>query len=221
MLERLGGPGERLSTAPDGAPWAAPVAAAIEVAGGGAAVPLASGRPDALFEHDGQITKRPVRALTLSALTPRPGEHLWDIGAGSGSVALEWLLAHPSLAATAIEARPGRAAAIRRNAEALGQDRLRVVEGRAPGALDGLAAPQAIFVGGGLDAALLDHLLAVAPGARLVANAVTLETETLLLAAHAARGGELLRVALSRAEPLGGFRGWASQRPLLQWSVTP
>ncbi len=219
-LERLGGPGERLAPAAEGAPWTAPVAAAIEVAGDGQPVPLAAGRPDALFSHDGQITRRPVRALTLSALAPRAGEHLWDIGAGSGSIALEWLLSHPSLSATAIEARRDRAATIRRNADALGQDRLQVVEGRAPEALADLAPPQAIFAGGGLDSALLDHLAATAPGARLVANAVTLETEALLLAAHASRGGDLLRLAISRAEPLGSFRGWAPQRPLLQWSVT-
>ncbi len=219
VLERLGGPHERLC-GPDDGPFDAPVAAAIEVAGAAAPVPLAAGRPDALFDHDGQITKRPVRALTLSALAPGWGEHLWDIGGGSGSVGIEWLLTHPSLSATAIEARADRADRIRGNAAALGQDRLVVIEGRAPDALAHLPPPDAVFVGGGLSAPLLDRLAALAPGARLVANAVTIETEALVLSRHARQGGDLLRVQIARSEPLGRLHGWASARPLLQWRVT-
>ena len=220
VLEALGGPRERLTTLRADAltgDHTHPVAVAIEPSG--PALPLASGRPDALFENDGQITKRPIRALTLSALAPRPGEHLWDIGSGSGSIAIEWLMAHPSNTATAIERHPDRAARIRDNALALGQDRLRVIEGAAPTALDGLTTPDAIFVGGGLSQALLDHLTGL--GARLVINAVTLETEALVLAAETRLGGDLLRVQTARPRAIGGYRGWDSTFPLLQWSWTP
>ncbi|MCX7646854.1 MAG: precorrin-6y C5,15-methyltransferase (decarboxylating) subunit CbiE [Rhodobacteraceae bacterium] len=225
VLEALGGPRERLRQATAGlfdlADIAHPVAAGVEVAGEGWALPRTPGLPDDLFDHDGQITKAPMRALTLAALAPRPGERLWDIGAGSGSVAIEWLLAHPATEAVAIEAEAARAARIRANAAALGADRLAVIEGRAPAALAGLPAPQAVFVGGGMSAALLEALRAVlAPGTRLVAHAVTLETEALLIAAQAAHGGRLLRIALAEAAPLGRRTGWAPARPVVQWSVT-
>ncbi|TRD22763.1 precorrin-6y C5,15-methyltransferase (decarboxylating) subunit CbiE [Palleronia caenipelagi] len=221
LCEALGGPRERLtrvtaSDRPEG-PFAHPLVAALEI-GDGPALSLAPGRPTDNFQHDGQITKRPVRALTLAALAPRPGEHLWDIGAGSGSVALEWLLSHPTLTATAIERHPERAARIHRNALALGQDRISVVEGKAPDALAGLPDPDAIFVGGGLNATLLATLRQTAPGARLVSNAVTLETEALLLRTHAELGGDLLRIDLSSPAPLGSFTGWQPARPILQWS---
>ena len=218
LLEALGGPRERIGSflARDGAPEADhPLIAAIEP--DGPALPCASGLPDGTFETDGQITKRPVRALALSALAPRPGETLWDIGAGSGSVSIEWLLSHPSCEAIAMEARPDRAARIARNAEALGADRLRVVEGLAPEALSGLPAPDAVFVGGGLSGALLDAVDAAAPKARLVAHAVTLESEALLTARHAAEGGELLRIELSAPVPLGPKRGWRAAHPVTQW----
>ena len=221
VLERIGGPAERVTqttAATLSGRFDAPVAAAIAVAGTGTAIPLAAGRPDPIYAHDGQITKRPVRALTLSALAPLPGQHLWDIGGGSGSIALEWCMAHPANRATAIEARPDRAERIRHNAQALGQP-VKVVEGRAPAALDDLPPPDAIFVGGGLSDALLDRL-SVFTGTRLVVNAVTLETEALVLQHHARAGGELLRVQMARPEPLGGFHGWQSSYPLLQWSVT-
>ncbi|WP_375260374.1 precorrin-6y C5,15-methyltransferase (decarboxylating) subunit CbiE [Palleronia sp.] len=220
VLEALGGPRERMSTQQADALTADhthPVAVAIEPTG--PALSLSSGRPDTLFDHDGQITKRPIRALTLSALAPRAGEHLWDIGSGSGSIAIEWLMAHPACTATAVERHPDRAARIRGNALALGQDRLTVVEGTAPDALAGLAPPDAIFVGGGLSEALLDRLTGL--GARLVINAVTLETEALILSAEARLGGELLRVQTARPKPIGDYRGWDTAFPLLQWSWTP
>lgn len=225
VLEALGGPRERITraTAQDlpGTAFAHPVAVAVEVAGGGAVLPLAPGRPDGWFESDGQITKAPVRALTLAALAPRPFEHLWDIGGGSGSIAIEWLLAHPSLTATSIERREDRAARIRGNAERLGADRLEVVTGAAPGALAGLPAPDAVFVGGGLGRDLLDWLGArLRPGTRLVANAVSLETEALLIDAQARSGGDLLRLELCRSAPLGSRRGWKAAYPIVQWSVT-
>ena len=224
VCEALGGPRERIITinvadAQKGT-FTHPVCVAIEVSGDGTPLPLASGRDDTFFDHDGQITKRPVRALTLSALAPCPGEHLWDIGGGSGSIAIEWLLAHPSLRATSIEADPERAVRIKENATRLGVDRLQIVEGRAPEALEGLDAPDVVFVGGGLSEALLDTLMALRAGTRVVANAVTLEAETLLAEAHETHGGTLLRIDLAEAAPLGRKRGWRASYPIVQWSVT-
>lgn len=224
VCEALGGPHETLTQGTAAAlperAFAHPVCAALEIAGPGAVLPLTSGRPDGWFTDDGQITKRPMRALTLSALAPRPGEHLWDIGAGSGSVGLEWLLCHPSLSASAIEVDPVRAARVSENAARLGLQRLSVVTGCAPAALEGLTPPHAIFIGGGLSAMLLDHLSASCAGARLVANAVTLESEALLVSANARLGGTLLRVQLAEAAALGTRRGWQPARPVVQWSVT-
>ncbi|MEM7521346.1 MAG: precorrin-6Y C5,15-methyltransferase (decarboxylating) subunit CbiT, partial [Pseudomonadota bacterium] len=197
-----------------------PVCAALEIKGAGEALPLASGLPDALFAHDGQITKRPVRAMTLSALAPKHGEHLWDIGGGSGSISIEWLLADPSLRATTIEVDAPRAARIRENAMALGVDRLQVITGRAPAVLEGLGLPDVVFVGGGLSADLLERLISLGSGVRLVANAVTLEAETLLTDARKRLGGSLMRMDFSSAEPLGTKTGWRASFPVVQWSVT-
>ena len=224
VLEALGGPLEQITEArPDSLPDTAfhhPVAVAVEIDGTGDTVPRGSGIDDGFFETDGQITKRPVRALALSALAPRPGETLWDIGGGSGSVAIEWLLADPSTQAVSIEMRPDRAARIRANADRLGVDRLTVVEGEAPTALDGLAPPQVVFVGGGLSDALLSDLTArLTPGTRLVAHAVTLESEALLMAWSERLGGTLLRIELSEAGPLGPRRGWKAAYPIVQWRV--
>lgn len=182
-------------------------------------LPLAPGRDDALYEHDGQITKREIRALSLSALAPRQGELLWDIGAGSGSVGIEWMLAHPSLRAIAIEADPERAARIPRNAAASGVPDLKLVTGAAPAALAGLDAPHAIFVGGGgSEPGVFDTAIsALRPGGRLVANAVTLEMEALLLRQHADRGGTLTRLAISRADPVGSMTAWRPAMPITQW----
>ena len=183
-------------------------------------LPLAPGLADDLFEHDGQITKRETRALTLSALAPRRGELLWDIGAGSGSLGIEWMLAHPSLRAIAVEANTERVARIRRNAAACGVPGLAVVEGAAPAALQGLATPDAIFIGGGgSDEGVLEAAVeALSPGGRLVANAVTLEMEALLLSRHATLGGGLTRIAISRAAPVGAMQGWRPAMPVTQWS---
>ncbi|MFK7753210.1 MAG: precorrin-6y C5,15-methyltransferase (decarboxylating) subunit CbiE [Sedimentitalea sp.] len=197
-----------------------PVCVALEIAGDGLVVPTSSGRPDALFQNDGQITKRPVRALTLSALAPRAGEHLWDIGAGSGSISIEWLLSHCANHATAIESDPTRADRLRANADALGADRLVLITGRAPDALADLARPDAVFIGGGLSSEMLHTLWAMLPGGtRVVANAVTLETEALLAAWHSEKGGELMRIELAQAAPLGTRRGWKSAYPIVQWST--
>lgn len=224
VMEAIGGPRERVreTTAEtfDLDDMRHPVCAAIEARGGEPLLHRASGQADDVFEHDGQITKRPVRALTLSALAPRPGARLWDIGAGAGSVAIEWLLSAPDAEATAVEARPDRAERIRRNADRLGCDRLVVKTGKAPDALDGLPPPDAVFIGGGLSEALLAAVWARLPqGGRIVANAVTLESEALLTEWHGRVGGELLRIELSAATPLGSRRGWQAARPIVQWSA--
>jgi precorrin-6Y C5,15-methyltransferase (decarboxylating) len=226
ILEALGGPRERVRQASAAGFDIADIdplnLVGIEVAAGEGAriIPLTPGLPDDLYEHDGQLTKREIRALTLAALAPRRGELLWDIGAGAGSIGIEWMLADSSLKAVAIEERPERAARIRRNASALGVPGLEVVEGRAPDAFAGLPAPDAIFVGGGasepgvLDAAIT----ALRPGGRLVVNGVTLETEALLIAQHGSRGGELVRLSVARAAPVGGLTGWRPAMPVTQWS---
>ncbi|MBZ9842916.1 precorrin-6y C5,15-methyltransferase (decarboxylating) subunit CbiE [Mesorhizobium sp. CA5] len=183
-------------------------------------LPLTVGLADHLFEHDGQITKREIRAITLSALAPRRGELLWDIGAGSGSIGIEWMLAHSSLRAIAIEANAERAARIARNAAHCGVPGLVVIEGAAPKALAKLETPDAIFIGGGgSDAGVLEKAIkALRPGGRLVANAVTLEMEALLLDQHNRRGGDLTRIALSRAAPVGSMQAWRPAMPVTQWS---
>ncbi|MFT0860332.1 precorrin-6y C5,15-methyltransferase (decarboxylating) subunit CbiE [Ancylobacter sp. G4_0304] len=192
----------------------------VEAGEGARLIALTPGLPDELFENDGQLTKREIRATTLAALAPRRGELLWDIGAGAGSVAIEWMLADPSLRAIAIEEREARAARIARNAGALGVPGLVLVQGTAPSALAGLPAPDAIFIGGGAsEAGVMDAALdALKPGGRLVVNAVTLETEALLLARHAALGGELIRIAVSRAAPVANMTGWRPAMPVTQWS---
>ena len=226
VLEAMGGPREGLRTARaegfdlDGIDPLNTLA--LAVAGPGSGLPLAPGLDDDLFENDGQLTKAEIRALTLSALRPRPGLHLWDIGGGAGSVSIEWMLRAPSLRATAIEARPDRAERIRRNALSLGVPDLAVVLGRAPAALDGLPPPDAVFIGGGVsEPGLLDRAMAaLPPGGRLVANAVTLEGEAALLAAYAARGGLLRRYGIARAAPVGHLQGWRTAMPVTQWAWT-
>lgn len=181
-----------------------------------------SGLPDAAFEHDGQITKRDLRASALARLAPVPGEHLWDVGAGCGSVGIEWLRCHTQLSATAIEAESARAQRISRNCHRLGVPRLRVVEGRAPMALVGLDSPDAIFVGGGAgEPGLLEICrLALPPGGRLVVHAVTMETEQLLARNYAEFGGELTRHSIEIAAPLGSFTGFKPLRAVTQWTWT-
>lgn len=218
-LERLGGPQERITQGLPSNSISAPVSAAIEAVDPG--LPRASGLPDELFQHDGQITKRPVRALTLSALAPRPGETLWDIGAGSGSIGIEWLLAGGARV-EALEADPTRATRARGNVEAFGlSHRHRLTEARAPEGLQGFPAPDAVFIGGGASDTLLTALWdLIPPGTRLVMNAVTLETEALVLDWSARHGGRLLKMELSEPTPIGRKRGWKAALPILQWSVT-
>ncbi|AWK10254.1 cobalamin biosynthesis bifunctional protein CbiET [Streptomyces spongiicola] len=186
------------------------------------------GLPDEAYENDGQLTKRHVRAATLAALAPAPGELLWDVGSGSGSIAIEWMRTHRSCRAVAVERDAERARRIERNAESLGVPGLRVVTAAAPDGLAGVAgvagleAPDAVFIGGGLTApGLLDVCWDALPeGGRLVANTVTLESEALLAERYRRHGGELVRLAVAHAVPVGGFTGWRQAMPVTQWSVT-
>lgn len=183
-------------------------------------LPRTPGLPDDAFRHDGQMTKREVRAATLSALVPVAGQLLWDVGAGCGSVAVEWLRAAPRSRAIAIERKAERRAMIAENAECLGTPSLQIVAGDAPAALDGLEAPDAVFIGGGTsnEDLIAACWQALKPGGRLVANAVTLEGEQALLAWQKQRGGSLTRIAISRAEPVGPFRGWRPAMPVTQYA---
>lgn len=225
ICEAMGGANERLRVTPADDFRLTDVAALntialeVEAAPGATVIARASGLPDASFEHDGQITKREIRAMTLAALAPRHGELLWDIGAGCGSVAIEWMLCDPANHAIAIERRPDRAARIARNAAALGVPGLQIVTGAAPEALAALPRPAAIFVGGGAsEAGLLDLAFEkLPPGGRLVANAVTLEGEGELAGACRRRGGDLVRAEIAHADPVGRFRAWRPGRPVVQW----
>jgi len=196
---------------------------AIDCIAGPAARPLSmlSGLPDDAFQNDGQLTKRDVRAVTLARLAPLPGELLWDVGAGCGSISIEWMRAHPSCRAIAIEENDGRQALIRTNAETLGVPGLELIAGAAPDALKDLPQPDAIFVGGGVtEPGLLETCwAALRPGGRLVANAVTVQSEVLLIAWQEKIGGELTRIAVSHAKPLGGFDAWRAALPVTVFSV--
>jgi precorrin-6Y C5,15-methyltransferase (decarboxylating) len=184
-------------------------------------IPLAPGLDDNFFEHDGQLTKREVRAVTLSSLQPLQGQLLWDIGLGAGSVAIEWLLRHPSLRAIGIEARSDRAGRAARNAAALGVPELEIVQGRAPEALAGLTRPDAVFIGGGMmdDGVFNAAWSALKSGGRLVANAVSLETEARLAGYFQHFGGDLVRLQVARADRVGGMSGWRPAMPVTQWRV--
>ncbi|MDN7140206.1 precorrin-6y C5,15-methyltransferase (decarboxylating) subunit CbiE [Pseudomonas sp. JQ170] len=177
--------------------------------------PLA-GLPDNAFQHDGQITKRDVRAITLARLAPQPGELLWDVGAGSGSIGIEWMRAHPSCRTLAIESDDGRQQLIEHNRDALGVPGLQLVRGRAPQALEGLERPDAIFIGGGVTReGVLQHCWAqLRPGGRLVANAVTLQSELALVNWREQHGGELTRIHIAQAQPLGEFDTWRQALPI-------
>lgn len=226
VLEALGGPRERMTKMQANAlrevGFTHPVAVAVAFKADRTVqiLPRASGIDDVFFATDGQITKRPVRALALSALAPRPFERLWDIGGGSGSIGIEWLLSDPTTDAVSIEARPDRAARIRENAVRLGVERLHVVEGKAHEALEGLPPPDAVFIGGGLSEALISDLTTrLSPGTRIVAHAVTLESEALLTTLADRFGGSLLRIDLAEAAPLGSRRGWKAAYPIVQWQA--
>jgi precorrin-6B C5,15-methyltransferase / cobalt-precorrin-6B C5,C15-methyltransferase len=224
ILEHLGGPQERLVVG-NAATWSSLELAdlnviAVDCVADPGVRPLLQGPglPDDAFRHDGQLTKQEVRAVTLATLSPLPGELLWDVGAGCGSIAIEWLRSHPRCRAIAIE--PVRSPYIADNATALGVPHLQIVTGKAPAALVGLPEPDAIFIGGGVTAAgnLETCWNALKPGGRLVANVVTLEGEQQLFNWHQQIGGRFTRIAIQRAEPIGSFLGWKAMAVVTQWS---
>lgn len=229
VLEAMGGPNERIRRATAAAFDLAGVAAlntvALEVAASpdATALPFTTGLDDSLFEHDGQLTKREVRTVTLSALAPRHGELLWDVGLGAGSIAIEWLLRHPSLRAIGIEAEPARAANAARNAAALGAPDLQIVPKRAPEGFAGLPSPDAVFIGGGLsNPEVFDRAWqALKPGGRLVANAVSLQSEAQLIGYFQRYGGELVRLDVAKAGKAGtgSVFVWRTAAPIVQWRV--
>lgn len=181
-----------------------------------------AGLPDDAFDHDGQLTKRDLRASALARLAPAPGQLLWDVGAGAGSIGIEWMRSHPTCRAIAVEAREDRAKRAAENAVRLGVGLLRVVIGHAPKALTDLPVPDAVFVGGGAtDEGVLDTCwAALRPGGRLVVHGVTLETERVLAVRHTEHGGELTRHHVEHAAPIGSFTGWKPSRAIVQWAVT-
>ena len=224
VLEALGGPRERIRSGHGVPDDVGPLnMLAIEVVAGPDAVvvPLSAGLPDALFDNDGQLTKQEVRAVTLAALAPCAGELLWDVGAGSGSVSIEWCLHGRGVRAIAIEARADRAARAARNALSLGAVAVRVVTGAAPDVLAGLPRPDAVFVGGGLQGeGVLDAVWqALRPGGRLVANGVTLDTQAILFDAQARFGGTLTRIAIERLDQIGTMRAFRPAMAVVQWVV--
>jgi len=224
-LAHMGGPGEsQISGLASG--WAHAVpdlhTMAIDcVAGSGAQMDARTpGLPDEMFRHDGQITKREVRAVTLAKLMPQRGALLWDVGSGCGSVGIEWMRAARDARAIGIEPEASRREMAGENAMALGTPKLEVIAGRAPDAFAGLPRPDAVFLGGGLTAHVAEAALAaLAPLGRLVANAVTLHSEAVLLGLHDRLGGELARLSVARARPVGGKTGWGAMMPVTQWSL--
>lgn len=228
VLEQLGGPGERVVRGA-AVSWEAPAGDPLNIVAvecvadpDAALLPTGPGLPDDAYEHDGQLTKREIRAVTLARLAPTPGQLLWDVGAGSGSIGIEWLRVHRSCRAVAVESSSERVARIERNALALGVPALEVVLGAAPDALAGLPTPDAVFVGGGstVPGVVGTCWDVLAPGGRLVVNAVTMESEQVLAGWYAKLGGELTRIAVNRASPVGGFTGWRAMMPVTQWAVT-
>jgi precorrin-6Y C5,15-methyltransferase (decarboxylating) len=222
VLADLGGPDERVTEAVS-EPHSRLAVVAIECRLDPAAGPLprTPGLPDDAFEHDGQLTKREVRALALAALAPVPGQLLWDVGAGSGSIGIEWMRVHPASRAIAIEPREDRRERIARNAAALGVPDLTVKAGSAPRALTGLDAPHAVFIGGGVTAEGVVRACwdALTPGGRLVANAVTIEGQTVLADWRQRLGGTLTRIGVERADGLGTLTTWRPALPVVQWAI--
>lgn len=228
VLEHLGGGAERRIEG-YAAQWSDPLVAdlnliAVECQSEPSTPRLSrlAGLPDSAFEHDGQLTKRDVRAITLARLAPTPGELLWDVGAGSGSIGIEWMRAHPSCRALAIEADEGRQALIERNRDSLGVPGLQLIRGKAPQALDDLEPPDAVFIGGGVTReGVLDSCWArLKPGGRLVANAVTLQSEMTLMNWRERHGGELTRIHIAQAQPLGDFDTWRQALPITLLDLT-
>ena len=230
VLEHMGGPDERVrvmpadrisADKPDFADFNT-LAITCEAQPGAVLLPSVPGVPDDAFEHDGQLTKREVRAVTLSRLGPVPGGLMWDIGAGCGSIGVEWIRAARGAKAIAIEISEARRTMMAHNAMTLGAPGLDIVAGSAPDALADLATPDAVFIGGGIsnDGVFEVAWKALKPFGRMVANAVTVEGEARLFALQAVHGGELTRMQVSRAEPVGRYLGWKPMMPVTLWSVT-
>lgn len=222
VFEHLGGETERRLDGVAGE-WGSPEVAAlnlvaIDCRADASALRLTTlaGLPDHAFEHDGQLTKRDVRAITLARLAPLPGQLLWDVGAGCGSIGIEWMRAHPTCRTLAIEADDGRQQLIEFNRDALGVPGLQLVRGSAPEALHGLERPDAIFIGGGVTrpGVLETCWEQLRSGGRLVANAVTLQSEAALMAWRDRHGGELTRIQIAHAKPLGEFDTWRQALPI-------
>lgn len=227
VLERMGGVHERIVTG-TAATWqetdiADLNAIAVHCIADAGVIALSRlpGLPDEAYHHDGQLTKREVRAVTLSSLAPTPGQLLWDVGAGCGSISIEWMRTHPRCQAIAIEQNSTRLQYIADNAAALGTPNLNIIAGKAPLALKDLSTPDAIFIGGGVTAAGLFDICwqALRPGGRLVANVVTIEGEQTLFQWYEKVGGSFTRIAIQRAEPIGKFLGWRAMAPVTQWIV--
>jgi precorrin-6Y C5,15-methyltransferase (decarboxylating) len=224
VLENLGAADEKRidGVASEWQPGAGPLNVIAISCAGSSGLGWTPGLPDDAFDHDGQLTKRDLRAAALARLAPAPGQLLWDVGAGAGSIGIEWMRAHPTCQTIAVEAREDRAKRAAENAVRLGVGSLRVVIGQAPEALAELPRPDAVFVGGGAtDPGVLDAAwAALRPGGRLVVHGVTLETERVLADRHAELGGELTRHHVERAAPIGSFTGWKPSRAIVQWAVT-
>ncbi len=227
VLERMGGTEERIVTG-TAASWSVTELADLNaiavnciVDAGVVPLPRLPGLPDDAYHHDGQLTKREVRAITLTALAPTPGQLLWDIGAGCGSISIEWMRTHPRCRAIAIEQNSSRLHYIADNASTLGTPNLQIIAGKAPHALQDLPTPDAIFIGGGVTAEGLFDICwkALRPGGRLVANVVTVEGEQTLFQWYQQVGGNLTRIAIQRAEPIGKFLGWRAMAAVTQWTA--
>jgi precorrin-6B C5,15-methyltransferase / cobalt-precorrin-6B C5,C15-methyltransferase len=225
ICEAMGGVSERIRTteahqfALDNVAALNTIALEVVAEGGARVLPHTAGLPEEWFEHDGQITKREIRAMTLSSLAPQRGELLWDVGSGSGSVAIEWMLADPTNKAVAIEVRHDRAERIARNALSFGVPSLAVAAGEAPQVFADLVTPDAVFIGGGASApGMIERACdALGAGGRLVVNAVTLETQAACIDWRARWGGELTQIAIAHAEPVGRYSGWRAAMPIVQW----
>lgn len=226
VLEHLGGEKERVVEFAENEEFARLNMVAIEIADNAEmkarSLPITSGLSDDLFEHDGQITKSEIRAITLSALAPRRGELLWDIGLGAGSVAIEWLLRDPANRAIGFEKNHERAVRAASNALSLGVPDLQIIEGGAPDILHNVESPDAVFIGGGAgNSQVIEYAWnALKSGGRLVVNSVTLETESIVIAAHKKYGGNIIRIGIERAEAVGAMTGLRPAMSVLQWSVT-
>jgi precorrin-6Y C5,15-methyltransferase (decarboxylating) len=227
VLEHMGGTQERIVEGTASA-WTETELASLNAIAvhchadsGVVGLPRLPGLPDSAYHHDGQLTKREVRAVTLAALAPTPKELLWDVGAGCGSISIEWMRSHPLCRAIAIEQNSSRLQYIADNATALGTPNLQIVEGQAPTALKDLPSPDVIFIGGGItaDGVIEECWKALRSGGRLVANVVTVEGEQKLFEWHKHKGGNLTRIAIQRAEPVGKFLGWRAMAPVTQWIV--